>query len=765
MKFFKKALCTTLAASMTFGLAACGGAKGSAGVQGKENKLEAAKAESAESVFGADSSFNITGMEGSIYRFVVAGDSIFVATFEGGKSATESDAQANGSQVSEDNICRVYKAPVAGGAAELVYETAAEKAGEKINQFFAGFDGSCYFIISKDDSSVLMKTGDGGATEVGDASKLIPDSGIIGGITADKDGNIIVIDDNSIKAFDQSLNEVTGASSKEYLTSVSVDASGDPIVEVSVKDGESYKSVIKKFDLNSGNFTDAYDIDAAFLLYNTGLVPGSDGYDFYYITEANVFGFKYDGNVSTKIVNLSGSNINGGEINGLRMLDSQTFIMNSLDLENNSKTDIKKYTKVDPSEVADKTTLTLATVYGYPSLQDAVIEFNESQSDVKIEIIDYSEASDPAAKLSADIASGSVADFYEVSSGIGDMSMRQCVAKGMLEDLTPYLEKDTEISKDDLVPAFYDSMLVDGKLYYIGSFAMVYSTLAKSSEVGTDIGWTFTELKEYVDSKPEDSRLYMDNNKSNNLESLSLKCISDFVDWEKGECYFDSEDFKSMLELCNRGTNEEMDFQSIESYNEAEALRSGKQLLANAVIDPYEIANYNKLFGEDVTFKGFPNRDKKGNKISFDLTIGMSSQCENKDAAWRFMSFLLSKDYQGKHYTGPEGVPTREDVYKAYEKSCTATEAYTDEFGNNVEPRNEDIPTEGFTYEYRPVSQAEVDEFRTLVDSVSGCIDADQKISDIVKEEAAAYFAGEKSIDDVCAVIQDRVHTYINENK
>ena len=39
------------------------------------------------------------------------------------------------------------------------------------------------------------------------------------------------------------------------------------------------------------------------------------------------------------------------------------------------------------------------------------------------------------------------------------------------------------------------------------------------------------------------------------------------------------------------------------------------------------------------------------------------------------------------------------------------------------------------------------------------------KKNTIIEEEAQPYFSGEKSVDDVCAIIQDRVNTYISESK
>ena len=72
---------------------------------------------------------------------------------------------------------------------------------------------------------------------------------------------------------------------------------------------------------------------------------------------------------------------------------------------------------------------------------------------------------------------------------------------------------------------------------------------------------------------------------------------------------------------------------------------------------------------------------------------------------------------------------------------------------------------EGLEVECKPLTQEQVDEYRKVIDSAGGVWESDDNIRKIVLEEAAAYFNGDKSIDDVCAVIQNRATTYVNENK
>lgn len=53
---------------------------------------------------------------------------------------------------------------------------------------------------------------------------------------------------------------------------------------------------------------------------------------------------------------------------------------------------------------------------------------------------------------------------------------------------------------------------------------------------------------------------------------------------------------------------------------------------------------------------------------------------------------------------------------------------------------------------------------RDLIDSASASTNNDETILKIINEEAAAYFEGQKSAQEVASVIQSRVQTYVSEN-
>jgi multiple sugar transport system substrate-binding protein len=75
------------------------------------------------------------------------------------------------------------------------------------------------------------------------------------------------------------------------------------------------------------------------------------------------------------------------------------------------------------------------------------------------------------------------------------------------------------------------------------------------------------------------------------------------------------------------------------------------------------------------------------------------------------------------------------------------------------------VDFDGVSIKIKPLTNEEIDTYKKMIENSKGIWEPDKKVLDIVKEEAAAYFAGDKSVDDVCKVIQDRVTTYVNESK
>ena len=69
------------------------------------------------------------------------------------------------------------------------------------------------------------------------------------------------------------------------------------------------------------------------------------------------------------------------------------------------------------------------------------------------------------------------------------------------------------------------------------------------------------------------------------------------------------------------------------------------------------------------------------------------------------------------------------------------------------------------TYDIYATTPRQAQMLRDVIASATKMMDYDTSIINIVKEEAAAYFAGQKTAQEVCKLIQSKANIYINEQK
>ena len=240
--------------------------------------------------------------------------------------------------------------------------------------------------------------------------------------------------------------------------------------------------------------------------------------------------------------------------------------------------------------------------------------------------------------------------------------------------------------------------------------------------------------------------------------------LNDYIDWENGVCKFDGERFKDLLNFCNQGTYLDNDSEQ----NETEQLRMDKVLLTTASIGAEDVEIYRSVFGEEVSFVGYPGQEEGETYFSFQDVLGMSVQSENKEGVWQFLKMFMMLDYQGQIQDAGlinAGIPTREDAFEMYMKTRTATEDYTDEFGVEISPMKYDWGDGDVEISVTPLTLDEEKQFRNLVSQTHLTGYYEETVMGIVEEESSNYFYGQQSLDKTIQVIQDRVTKYVNENR
>ncbi len=770
----RRALCLTLAFSLILGTAGCGKKKDSSNAS--DSKISDAKVMSGDFIYTEDPDFHVDGMQGEVYDYCYRDGYLYINTGEWVSSASETDAgiltgvyedtASDGDGMMEDDgysVNRIYKVSSEGGTAELLAEVTSDDY--YFDRMLVDKDNNLYITKVKytDDDrnqTKMYKVENGELTDEKDLSKITDVSGDswLSNLIMDENGDLIAFYDKEIRIYDKDLNEKAKASSEEYYDSTGITKDGDIIVIQTKYEDDKSSTIGKLFDREKGEFSQDFEIKDT--QYIGEIIKGSGDYDFYFKSGDNFYGYKLKENKADKLVDLSKSDINTDMAGRIVLGDEGRIFISFYEGE----TKMASYVKADASEYDSRTVLTIMSVYGNYELKQKVLEYNKSQSKYRVNMVEYGDSEDPSAKISAEIAAGNLPDMYDLSGGLGNMSLDQCISKGLFADLTEYIDKDPDFSMDDLVPAVAKAMNRDGKVYYIASTFTVQTLVGKASEVGSEPGWTYSDMKSYVDSKDDDVFLFWSNNKKDMLREFLYTSGKDFVDWKTGEVYFDTQEFKDVLEMCNRGTNDEMEYNE-DTESEPTRIKNGKLLFMEGDVTPSQMEVYDAIFQDDAGYIGYPTREGSGTYLNLSNCVALSEKSENKEAAWDFMKVLMSEDYQGKNYQNAWGQPTRQDVFEEFLNAQKATKETKDKYGNDIFPIEGSSGWEDFEVKLHPLNDEQVDRFKKIIDSADGVMEIDYNLTDIVLEEAEAYFKGDKSVDEVTGIIQNRVGTYVNENK
>ena len=155
---------------------------------------------------------------------------------------------------------------------------------------------------------------------------------------------------------------------------------------------------------------------------------------------------------------------------------------------------------------------------------------------------------------------------------------------------------------------------------------------------------------------------------------------------------------------------------------------------------------------------GYPTEGGNGALLNIYGGLAISSRCKDPDGAWQFVKTMLSDQVQEDQWSFPVTVKAFDKVMEEAMKR----DSYQDENGQTVY-----VDSVGYIgdveYHTGELTQEQADAFRDYVNGAAVAGSYDEDIMNIITEEAAAYFAGDKSAAEVADLIQNRVTIYLGE--
>jgi len=438
--------------------------------------------------------------------------------------------------------------------------------------------------------------------------------------------------------------------------------------------------------------------------------------------------------------------------------------------------------KVSSEELAEKEIITLGMLYEDASVSKEIIRFNESSDKYRIVVktyLDLATTRDPDAysnaveRLNNDMIAGQCPDILDVSG----LDINNLMEKGVLEDLTPYLDNSAYISKNDFLEGILEKSIFDGKIAFVSGRFSLQTYAGKTKLVGNKEGMSIADVvalsKAYPDKKLYDR--YYDMNLLNVVLQLNEK---KFVDWENRTSHFDSQEFKDLMEYAKTLPSQEEEERTHDKRAIPYQLQEDDVILTQAYIYDYERLQFIlKFFGdEEVTFVGYPCEDgSNGCMLNLSKCFAISAGSAYKQEAWEFIENLIRQKSEKKSF---DGFSTLKNLFdeeaqeKLNEKYVTNEdgELILDKEGNPIlENRDSSYSISGedgveWTVKIDRLTQQQVDIIRDLAKNATREeLHSEDKITQIVLEESGAYFSGDKSLDEVISIIQNRVNLYLKE--
>ena len=412
------------------------------------------------------------------------------------------------------------------------------------------------------------------------------------------------------------------------------------------------------------------------------------------------------------------------------------------------------------------------------TIADAIIRFNETNKKYYIQPTnrydiekymsyanlrssdDYESAvlkanSDISYELAMDIANGVGPDILLNTSGLGQLNNDDC-----LVDLSPYIK---ELDSDKYYKNIIDGARTDSKLYQLPVCFTIEGIQTDKSLAGkSGIGFTTEEYKKYLNETLngtdviESGQIHYFATLFNNMRDIFIR--DGKVDLSGSEFTELASYVKDNVQPNSKMWNIEDGVDFTEMYDPGLAAKNNKAYYCDCPgITGYLVKRARIKDGTAIL--GLPSSDGRGPMFGTKLSVAVSTNALNKDACIEFVKMMLTDEIQMEFVLNDNFVINREalrqglnDAIKYYNSAEVQESVFDYSLGTDVAIKIK------FTTD-------DIDNLENVILSCSGADSVDAAINMILIEEMPAYFAGQKTLDQVVPVMQNRIQKVLDERK
>lgn len=433
-------------------------------------------------------------------------------------------------------------------------------------------------------------------------------------------------------------------------------------------------------------------------------------------------------------------------------------------------------TKADKNPNVGKSILELYVLGGYPSdvTYDAITDYNTSDKDYFIQVTNKydvekyyegsynADSSDEWAEASLDMMAG-ISDELAVDliNGEGPDIILDAAALGQLNnenyltDLSSYVK---DLSSDEYFTNIIDASYTGDKLYQIPLAFCVNGIQTSSDNAGASgVGFTLDEYVDFVDDACNGTDPIAS---GQNMYFLTLFNENSAKFIKDGKVDFTGEEFAALAEYCKDNAPEKSaswsdsdDVMPYGMYNE-ETTYAAMDVSSHSLGSYFDNLTY--IEGRGDAILGYPSVDGQGPSAAPLFSAAISSSTVSVDGCWDFIKTLLSEEIQETIANNGYNPVNRAAFDSVGDKAVDYyNDMYSDEYFYGMGVGEPSTPDK--------FSDEDVDAYKKIVESVTTVNTSDASISKIISEEMPAYFSGQKDLDEVVKILQDRVQKVLDE--
>ncbi len=429
---------------------------------------------------------------------------------------------------------------------------------------------------------------------------------------------------------------------------------------------------------------------------------------------------------------------------------------------------VVEYKKEEKNPYAGKPLITLGVnEYSTDQLHEYISRYNTKEnSPARIQIKDYrsfteedfilSKSYKVADKIYQEIASGDGPDILVNFSGYSQFN-----TENVLVDMNTYIGGQQGLNREEYFDNVFRAFETKGKLFQIPVCVEITGFLANRDLIGERTGWTFTEFEQVVSQIPKNVTVLYDIEHMKLLSMLLSNSMNTFVDYEKKEVYFDSDEFKQILTMAKTYGHSDPE-SNIEGTNDLgsdneyayDQLDEGQVAIVEAYLyDVSTFAQNTGLCNGKAIYVGYPSPDGTGMSARPILTLAISAGSSCKDQDWDFIRYLFDEAEQEKHAENEYSIPMNR---KALDSRCKSVM----DMRNNLLKENPEMREE-----LKPITPDDIEGLKGVVENISTIDTVDMDLYLVIVEESSRYFREGADIEEVCTKIQDRTSEIIRNRK